>query len=319
MKKSLVFAAVALVAGAAHADVSLYGLLDVSYGKSVYSDAIGDKATFHFGGDNGSSEGNSTSRFGLKGSTDVGSGIKANFKLESGGIQSDGSLNAYLFNRQAWAGFSGSFGEVRLGRQDSVAFQTMIDYDFNGASNGVSALGYTAVAPWLPGRQSRSLQYIAPKMGPVALQLGYQAKAGSASTALVGDVTEKNVFSAGATVDLGAFAASVAYQSKATSAGDDFASLSARYDFGVAKVMVGYADGGTNAKGVSAGVVAPVAGFTVGALVSRNSDTKVKGLELFANKEVLKNTYAYVEAGKIDAPSGGTDATGYAVGVIYTF
>ena len=156
MKRSLLSALVlAGFAGAASAQVSLYGLLDVSFGKSIADDAAKKASDFHFGGDGdaasaGSSQGNSTSRIGIKGSSDVGSGVKANFKLETNGIKSSGDVPAPFFNRQAWVGFSGGFGEVRLGRQDSVPFQTMIAYDFNGASNGVSALGYSAVAPWDP-------------------------------------------------------------------------------------------------------------------------------------------------------------------------
>ncbi|ASM78117.1 hypothetical protein VITFI_CDS2339 [Vitreoscilla filiformis] len=86
MKKALIPAALLLsLAGAAHAELALYGLIDLSYGKNGY---VGDqKADFHSGGDDGSSQGNSTSRFGLKGSTDIGSGLKANFRLESNGIR----------------------------------------------------------------------------------------------------------------------------------------------------------------------------------------------------------------------------------------
>ena len=142
MKKALIPAALALgFVGTAQAQLSLYGLIDASYGKSLLSDVfLRDKADFHSGGDNGSSEGNSTTRVGIKGAIDVGSGVKANFRFETGGIDSDGEVNGggSFFNRQAWFGLSGSFGEVRLGRQDSVSFQTMIDFDFNGASNGVS-------------------------------------------------------------------------------------------------------------------------------------------------------------------------------------
>jgi predicted porin len=73
--------------------MTIYGLLDASYGKSLRGDSAGEKADFHSGGDNGSGEGNSTSRVGIKGSTDVGSGLKANFKLETGGITSSGEVN----------------------------------------------------------------------------------------------------------------------------------------------------------------------------------------------------------------------------------
>ncbi|HET9822364.1 MAG TPA: porin, partial [Burkholderiaceae bacterium] len=94
MKKTLLTAAALLaMAGAAQAQVSIYGLIDVSYGKGLYSDIAGRKAEFHSGGDNGSSEGNSTTRVGIKGTYDIGAGTKANFKFETGGITKEGKVN----------------------------------------------------------------------------------------------------------------------------------------------------------------------------------------------------------------------------------
>jgi predicted porin len=325
MKKTLVPLALALgFAGAAQAQLSLYGLIDASYGKSIYADMLGQKADFHSGGDNGSSEGNSVTRFGLKGSTDVGSGIKMNFKLESNGIQSDGSIDAPFFQRQAWLGASGSFGEVRLGRQDSVPFQTMVDFDFNGASNGVSALAYSGVGPWLRGRQSRSLQYISPTVGGLSGQAGFVPKGNRGPGA-------KDVISLGAKYAGGPLAAAVSYQSKDASGAKDFTSIAGSYDLGMAKFMVGYSDGGKIAsggsgKGPSLGVNVPVAGFNIGAHYAENSDSdaKIKAYEFWINKEVLKSTYAYFEAGssKTSLPPVEGEKTkfnGYAVGVIYVF
>ena len=249
MKKVLVPVALAFgLAGAAQAQMTIYGLIDASYGKSIAMDAAGQDADIHSGGDNGSGEGNSTSRIGVKGSTDVGKGIKANFKLESNGITSDGDIPSPFFGRQAWLGLSGGFGEVRLGRQDSVPFQTMAGYDFNGASNGVSSGGYSATGAWLPGRQSRSLQYISPSMGGVTMQLGFVPK---------GNVTDgKNTFSAGATYAAGPLSVSAAYESKRVNGADDFMSVAGSFDFGPAKVMLGYSDGGTNVGGVTADALA---------------------------------------------------------------
>lgn len=326
-----IFPALALtaLAGAAQAQLQIYGLIDLSYGKSLQSDVfLNQKADFHSGGDNGSSEGNSTSRVGLKGSLDVGSGVKANFRLETGGITSDGDVNpgGAFFARQAWAGFSGSFGEVRLGRQDSVAFQTMIDYDFNGASNGVSALGYSLTGPWLPGRQSRSLQYISPTVGGVTAQLGFVPKGnvvnGKASTSASVKYAE------------GPLSVAITGESKRVEGGKSFVAVAGSYDLSVVKVMASYADGGSFAdggtgKGFGLGFVAPVAGFNVGALYGDNTDSavKIQSLELFANKEIFKNTYAYVEYGHwktklavnpLDA-AGKLKGNGAAVGVIFTF
>ncbi len=331
MKKSLIPGLLLVsVAGAAQAQMSLYGLVDMSYGKSLLADVfLGEKADFHSGGDNGSSEGNSTTRVGIKGSTDVGSGIKANFKFETGGIGSDGSVNGggNFFNRQAWAGFSGSFGEVRIGRQDSVSFQTMIDFDFNGASNGVSALGYSLTGPWLPGRQSRSLQYISPTVGGFSGQIGIVPKGNRGDDA-------KAVFSAGVKYAIGDLAVAGSFQSKDSTTTENFASVAGSYDFGVVKVMAGYADGGKYANGgtgngISLGFQVPVAGFNIGGLVGKNSDDdlKITSYEFFVNKEIFKGTYAYVEAGNwktslavnpLDA-GGKLKGSGFALGVIWTF
>jgi predicted porin len=313
MKKTAISAAILLAsAGAAHAQLQLYGLIDMSYGLSIADDSANRKADFHSGGDSGSAQGNSTSRFGLKGSTDVGAGIKANFRLESNGIQSDGSINSPFFARQAWVGFSGNFGELRLGRQDSVPFQTMIGYDFNGASNGASSFGAASAAIWaLRDRQSRSLQYISPKLGnSTTVQLGFVPKGN--------DAAAKAVASAGLTFASGDLSVSAAYEGKRTASTDDFVSISGSYDFKVVKVMAGYSDGGAGQKGVNAGFTAPIGSINVGALFAHNSDTKGRAIELFVNSEVLKNTYAYLEVGAANAKTG-TKGTGYAVGVIYVF
>mgnify|MGYP000949910471 FL=1 len=154
MKKLILASALIAAFGVAHADATVYGLVDMSYSKSLGDDLANKKGDFHSGGDDGSGQGNSASRVGVKGSADVGKGIKANVKFETGGITSDGDVDpgGNFFNRQAWVGLSGGFGEVRLGRQDSVPFQVMIDFDFNGAANVASAYGNSGVAAWGTGR-----------------------------------------------------------------------------------------------------------------------------------------------------------------------
>lgn len=337
LKKSLVAAASLLaLASAAQAQVSIYGLIDVSYGKSFYSDAFDRKAEFHSGGDNGSSEGNSTTRVGIKGAYDLGGGNKANFKFETGGITSSGRVTydeisgaeGPFFNRQAWFGLSGSYGEFRVGKQDSVPFQVMADFDFNGASNGVSAGAYSNVGVFAKGRQSGVLNYIAPAMGGLTAQFGFQPK-GNRSANGTGSV--KDVFSAGVKYAAGPMAVGASFQTKDESTQKDFVSVAGSYDFGVAKVMLGYADGGKinalaladggTGKGLSAGISAPVAGFTVGAIYANNSDdaVKIKSYELFINREIFKNTYAYLEGGKWKSSTANTSLSGYAAGIIFVF
>lgn len=313
MKKVLAFSALTLAAMAANAQFAVYGLIDMSYGKSIGEDIANRKADFHSGGDNGNSEGNSTTRFGLKGSYEVAPGTKANFRLESNGITSDGRVNGNFFGRAAWAGLSGGWGEARLGRQDSVPFQVMGKYDLNGQSNGVSAPFYANVATWGTDRQSRSLQYISPTIaGGLTAHLGFQPKGNSQD----GD---KDVLSLGVTYATGPFSVSAAFESKRDSAADDFMSVAGSYDLGMAKLALGYTDASDRNKGFTLGVSTNLAGVTLGAQFGKNTKgTKDKAWEVFANKEVFKNTYVYVEAGdrKTNANSNGT---GYAVGAIFVF
>lgn len=138
----------------------------------------------------------------------------------------------------------------------------------------------------------------------------------------------KNVFSAGLKYASGPLSAAVSMQTKEDNTTKNFVSAAGSYDFGVAKVMLGYADGGKVADGgtgagVSTGFVAPIGSVNVGLLYGQNTDDDVKArsVELFANTEIFKNTYAYAEVGRwntsLNVPK--KNYTGYAVGVIFTF
>jgi predicted porin len=328
--KKLIPVALLLAAAAAQAQVTVYGLVDMSYGKNLADDSANPsrKADFHSGGDDNSGQGNSTTRLGVKGSSDLGSGIKGNFKFETAGITSNGEVGGPVaqpfFNRQAWLGASGSFGEVRLGRQDSVPFQVMGEFDFNGQANMASALGNSLVAPWMAprGRQSRSLQYMAPTLvSGLTLQAGFQPEDSANTT------TKANVSAAGRYA-IGPLLVGAAFETKRTDTGKNFMSVAASYDFKIVKVMGSYAntgsvaDGGSG-KGVGLGIVAPVAGFNIGGHFAKNSDdgAKITAVEFFVNREILKNTYAYFDYGRAEnktvAPS--VKADGFALGVIYVF
>jgi predicted porin len=320
MMKKLIPAAVLMsLFGAAQAQSVIYGLVDMSYGKNEIA-SPGQKEDIFSGGDgggHGGTQGNSTTKIGLKGSNDVGSGVKANFNFETGGIHSDGSVQGALFSRQAWAGLSGSMGEVRVGLQDSVAFQTMIAFDFNGASNAASAQGNAGAGTFFGTLQSldRQVQYIAPTMGGLKVQLGFQP-AGNV-------VGAESVVAAAATYTIGPVAAAAVYESKSTTAGKDFMSAAASYDLGMAKFMVGYTDGGKTMNGYTVGVSAPVAGVTVGGHYSLNYGNDMSATELFVNKEIFKGTYAYVDfaqqniGGSVSRKK--TERQAYAAGVIFTF
>lgn len=165
MKKSLIALAVLAASGAAMAQstVTLYGLADIWVG------SVKDSATI--GGVSASqrttkvdSNGVNTSRFGFKGSEDLGGGLKANFQLEQGFNLDDGTAQSAgsAFNRQAWVGVSGGFGEVQLGRMwtsyDDIRSSANDTFNANIASSFSTWVGYN-------DRTSNGIKYSSPNLG----------------------------------------------------------------------------------------------------------------------------------------------------------
>lgn len=121
-KKSL--AAVALLgafAGSAFAaDVTLYGVVDEGFlythkdADKTGVDAV-DKLELKSGIQAGS-------RWGLKGTEDLGNGLKVGFILESGFNADDGtqSVSGTMFNREASLNVMGPFGQLSLGKIGAI-------------------------------------------------------------------------------------------------------------------------------------------------------------------------------------------------------
>lgn len=143
MKKSLIALAVLAASGAAMAQstVTLYGVADIWFGSSSVDKGDVSGSLTQTKLDNG---GVLPSRWGMKGSEDLGGGLKANFTLESGYGIDDGSQSmGLLFGRQAWVGFSGGFGAVQLGRMTTLMFNTpgASDAVFDSVLSPVSWVG----------------------------------------------------------------------------------------------------------------------------------------------------------------------------------
>ncbi|WP_233836693.1 porin [Paraburkholderia sp. ZP32-5] len=96
---------------AAQSSVTLYGIVDEGI---TYSNNQNGHAAFQM-----QSGVASASRWGLRGTEDLGGGTKAIFVLENGFDPSTGSLgnNGRLFGRQAYVGLSSSYGSLTMGRQ----------------------------------------------------------------------------------------------------------------------------------------------------------------------------------------------------------
>ena len=107
-------------ATAADSSVALYGILDAGMQVSTQSLSNGYSSS-NVGLASGVQSGN---RFGIKGSEDLGSGLRATFALEAGFNLGSGASqqNNTLFGRQSWVGVeSSSLGYARLGKQYNFA------------------------------------------------------------------------------------------------------------------------------------------------------------------------------------------------------
>lgn len=140
-----------LFAGAgAHAqsNVQIYGLIDAGVDYTTHTNAAGDGATRVISG------GKNTSRWGLKGSEELGQSLKAVYGLEGGILMDSGAADGALFKRQAYVGLEGGFGRVVIGRSFTTTYDFVILFDplgyapnyswaTSGNATGVSKYGMT--------------------------------------------------------------------------------------------------------------------------------------------------------------------------------
>lgn len=123
LKKSLLaMAAIGAFAGSAvAADVTVYGVVDYGFNyQHVDADIQGVDAQDNFEMRSGM---NSGSRFGFKGSEDLGNGLTVGFVLENGFDADSGNLgyDGRIFGRESQVYLSGNFGTVSFGRMGQLA------------------------------------------------------------------------------------------------------------------------------------------------------------------------------------------------------
>lgn len=128
MKRSIVALAVAGVCGHAQAqgtpNVSVYGIVDVSM-RHETDVQPGRHRTAQVSGMM------NTSRWGFRGSEDLGNGLKAHFQVEGGfnpdtGTQSE---TLSLFDRRVFVGLSGKWGKLDVGRTPTFGWDFTPVYD----------------------------------------------------------------------------------------------------------------------------------------------------------------------------------------------
>ena len=208
MKKTLIaLAALAATGAFAQSSVTVYGTVDASY------------TNYASEGNSKSGLGNSqlgSSKLGFMGTEDLGNGLKAFFKLEAGvandtgvgkasntsnqaggtgnggagAFTSVGGTQGLAFGRYSYVGLTGGFGEVRLGRDYTSAFQLGVasadPFGTNGpADSSVMTLNLGARNGLATtSGASNMIGYITPNMNGVTAKLQtFFGENSSASTA----------------------------------------------------------------------------------------------------------------------------------------
>lgn len=179
MKKTLAALAVlgAFAGSAAAADVQLYGVVDeglIYTNKKVTDTQSVDKLELKSGRNLGS-------RWGLKGSEDLGNGYKVGFKLESAFEADSGTLQENrIFRREAGLTLYGPFGSLGLGRFGGIASSAgtydLLGYveSFDGGDNNVWGFASSS-------RYDNVVAYQTPRFAGLQLTAQYSFKTDSAA------------------------------------------------------------------------------------------------------------------------------------------
>ncbi len=335
MKKSLIALAVLAASGAAMAQssVTLYGIADVHFGsiKTETAAAVGTANTslrqtaLTSGGVN-------TSRWGMKGSEDLGGGLKANFDFQQGFTLDDGASSSlttadgvaakgvksypFAFQRQAWVGMSGGFGAVRLGRTTtpfddvSGASNSLFDSQLSPVNSGGGLSVFKSTG--YQSRPNNILYYQAPSFSGFSGALSYSLGENKTAAASAGKVISLNVTYAG-----GPFAAQMGYQSEkdtGNAVAVKFTRLGASYDLGMAKLKATYGKAQNFRSSISATT-------TEGAIVG-NPNAGFEATDWHVGVDVPMSAALTLSAGYAkssdNAAAGDADRDGYGIAAAYT-
>jgi predicted porin len=303
-RQLLIAAAATLVAGSALAQnsVEIYGRLNVSVERQ---DVAGDSST---------AMQDNSSRIGLRGSEDLGGGLKAVFVLEHGFDATNGVADTRFWGREATVGLSGGFGTVRLGNLTaSEAYFATADYvSMHNHDTGTSAdalYGFVAT-----GILQNGIAYTSPTMGGLRLDAQYGMREGGVDSPV----------SVAANYDAGPLHLGFGYEefdgSKSTA-------VRALYELG-ALTVGGYYERGSgdlryNNIRVAAMYVVGASEFhaNYGNRGDTNSidDTGANQMTLAYNYNLSKRTKLYTFYTRLDTEVAGADFSSFAVGMRHNF
>lgn len=297
MKKSLVALAALAIVGVASAQssVTLYGVADLSLAK-----ATGGKTQMSGNG----LLNNGNSRLGVRGTEDLGGGLKASFNFEEGINLESGATDANTFQRNANMSLSGGFGTFQMGRTLSPSFYGTAAWELTGMANYSMVANKFGFGGAGNPRNNSQFTYITPNMGGFSSTLGYITQADNLGNAKA----DINVVYRG-----GPLAVGLVY-SKVENAERNVA-LGAKYDFGMFKVAGSFQDPAGPSKGFTIGGTANLGVASLTLDVGRDTNNSTTDTLIEALYPMSKRTTAYAAALRQGLPG----VTNYGVGIRHNF
>jgi general bacterial porin, GBP family len=313
-KRSSRFAACALLCAALPfslhaqtANVTLFGVVDVG----IESAKGGSGSVLRVASGQAQS-----SRWGIRGTEDLGGGLKANFWLENGFAVDTGALgdSTRLFQRRATVGLSGNWGSIDAGRwfrPEARAVFDMDPFDAGGVASPPDSWSSTTF------RAENQIQYETPNFGGVVGRLMYAfgetANNGAAKRDIGGSLHYRG----------GPVYVAYAYDELGNAAGTDkrkWHTIGGNYDLGVAKIYGAFrtrkeASAALDERSYWLGVAVPLGAVTlrgtVGKVDDRTAPNKdASGFGLGAEYAFSKRTDTYFRFGRVSNKNGATFSVG---------
>jgi predicted porin len=328
MKKSLIALAVLAASGASMAQVTLYGVADVAIGAA---DKVVAGSNFSLANTNAQlvTNGNYTngnSRWGIKGTEDLGGGLKVGFQFEgsvdilTGANKGSGDK---LFSRTAALTLSGGFGSFSAGRQYTPSFNAQATWDLTGAANYSAAQNQFGATT----RDNAMLMYTTPDMGGFSVMAALVPQ-GNQQYGTAANPNSK--YDIAGIYSQGPVNASLAYSK--VDQGDQMTTLGGSYNFGPVSVAASWtslkADSGDKKnEGYTLGASVPVgpwsftldvANTTTGSqLLAGNSNDSDVVFEVVYH--LSKRTMVYGWLAKDGKGKTTDDLNAYAIGMRHNF
>lgn len=278
MKKHLLLMWVGLAAapglGWAQSSVTLYGVADVALAK------VTDRSTQLYGS---TTQNNGTTRWGLRGTEDMGGGLKAMFNFEAQIDPLNGATAAAQFARQANMSVAGTWGTLKAGRALTPSWYGVMAWELTASANYSvvnSQFGYGG----LNSRHNAEISYTSPKWGPVTATVGHILAGNNSNVAK----TDVNLI-----YKDGPLSASLVYN-KVQGKGKNLA-LGASYDFGAFKLAGSLQDatGGGLGRGFTLGASVPLGGMLLTVDVARDTQKKDTDAMVELKYPLSKRTFVY--------------------------